>query len=451
MAAPFESQETHDRETIRKLFLSIVPQMLEIEDQSSNTSIDASLDEQNARKRRYERQQCRRRLSLSSKMRTMFIPYTLTNGMSLTTNNEPSVERRLWTRERSSMWWDVVVKEHWTDQDWIENFRMTKSTFMYICEKVRDKITYHNTNMRRALPVEQRMAITIWRLATNCGYRVIGDLFGVGVSTVCTIIQQTCKAFASSMQQEFMVLPAKDKLQAIVDGFMNEHGFPQVAGCIATCHIPIKRPDSNNSQDYINAEGNPTIILQGIVDHKGQFSDVSAGWQGSTSEEQILRQSPLYQPIRDGALFPDSSIEIEGESIPALLLGGSGYPLLRNVMKPFPGQDGTLNDFQQLFNEKLGGVLKVAEAAFQRLKGRWQILQKRNEHKIAFIPDIITTCCILHNICERHGEPLSQDIEEPQPSHPPIHPTQDDDASAEQTRDALASYFFKRLANVQFL
>ena len=90
---------------------------------------------------------------------------------------------------------------------------MTKATFMYLCEKMRDKITYHNTNMRRALPVEQRMAITIWRLATNCGYRVIGDLFGVGVSTVCMIIQQTCKAFASSMQQEFLTLPNKEKLK----------------------------------------------------------------------------------------------------------------------------------------------------------------------------------------------------------------------------------------------
>ena len=84
---------------------------------------------------------------------------------------------------------------------------------MFICEKVRDKITYHNTNMRRALPVEQRMAITIWRLATNCGYRIIGDLFGVGVSTVCMIVQQTCKAFASSMQQEFMILPTGEQLK----------------------------------------------------------------------------------------------------------------------------------------------------------------------------------------------------------------------------------------------
>ena len=95
---------------------------------------------------------------------------------------------------------------------------------------------------------------------------------------------------------------------------------------------------------------------------------------------------------------------------------------------------------------QLNGVRGVADNAFSRLKGRWQILLKKNEHKIAFIPEIVTTCCILHNICEERNEPFQPDPSGLESSHLPAVPLiQGDSARAEQIRHALASYFFKNL------
>ena len=64
---------------------------------------------------------------------------------------------------RSVEWWNNVVLQTFTftDADWLENFRMGKSTFYYLCEKLRPFIERKNTRMRLAICVEHRIAITI--------------------------------------------------------------------------------------------------------------------------------------------------------------------------------------------------------------------------------------------------------------------------------------------------
>ena len=41
--------------------------------------------------------------------------------------------------------------------------------------------------------MEKRVAVTIWRLATNVEYRSIGHLFGISRASICCIVQEECK------------------------------------------------------------------------------------------------------------------------------------------------------------------------------------------------------------------------------------------------------------------
>ena len=41
--------------------------------------------------------------------------------------------------------------------------------------------------MRKAIPVEQRVAVTLWRLATTADYQTIVHLVGISKAAVCII------------------------------------------------------------------------------------------------------------------------------------------------------------------------------------------------------------------------------------------------------------------------
>lgn len=79
-----------------------------------------------------------------------------------------------------------------TERDWIENFRMRKATFIYLCQQLSVSLRKQDTVLRKAISVEKRVAVTLWCLATPCEYRTIAHLFGIARSTVCEIVHETC-------------------------------------------------------------------------------------------------------------------------------------------------------------------------------------------------------------------------------------------------------------------
>ena len=95
-----------------------------------------------------------------------------------------STTRSLWVKERSTCWWEEIVGGTFTPQDWLDNFRMSHQTLLYLCNELRSSIERTDTVMRRAVSVERRVALTLWFLATNSDYRTIGHLFGVSKATV---------------------------------------------------------------------------------------------------------------------------------------------------------------------------------------------------------------------------------------------------------------------------
>ena len=105
---------------------------------------------------------------------------------------------------RSTHFWDHIVQT-FSEDEWKENFRISRETFAYLCNKLRSKIQRKDTCMRMAVTVEHRLAITLWCLATCCEYRTIGHLFGLARSTVCVIVHDTCAAIVNTLQSQYIV------------------------------------------------------------------------------------------------------------------------------------------------------------------------------------------------------------------------------------------------------
>ena len=91
--------------------------------------------------------------------------------------------------------------ETFSAQDWLENFRMKKEIFLYLCSQVRTLVFCTNTRFRKAISVELRVGITLWCLATPCEYRTVAHLFGVHRWTVCIIVYETYKAIVETMME----------------------------------------------------------------------------------------------------------------------------------------------------------------------------------------------------------------------------------------------------------
>ena len=223
-------------------------------------------------------------------------------------------------------------------QDWLENFRMSQATFNYLCNELRSAIQKTDTHLRKAVSVEQRVAITLWYLGTNSDYRTIGHLFGVSKATMCVVTKEVCRAIVAILQPRYIRIPSGSDLRAVVKGFTDDLGFPQCAGVVDGTHIPILSPKECPA-DYYNRKGWHSILMQGMVDNVGRFIDIYIGWPGRVHDARVFVNSSLYERGQEGTLFPDWKMTICGQDIPLLVLGDPAYPLLPWVMKAYIDND----------------------------------------------------------------------------------------------------------------
>ena len=47
------------------------------------------------------------------------------------------------------------------NEDWVQNLRLDKEPFTYVCEEIREFVKKANTNFRKRLTVEIRVAISL--------------------------------------------------------------------------------------------------------------------------------------------------------------------------------------------------------------------------------------------------------------------------------------------------
>ena len=352
--------------------------------------------------------------------------------------------RSIWSKPRSTHWWESVRAGIYGEGWWKENLRMSKHTFTIICTLLRPYIEKENTHMRAAIGVDKRVVITLWKLATNIEYRTLSALFGIGRSTVGEIVIETCQAIAKLLPR-YVKIPRGDSLNEIVKGFEEYWGFPQAAGAIDGSHIPIIKP-KESAADYYNRKGYYSIIVQALVDFRGRFLDVYMGWPGKVHDARVFVNSSLYQKGINGCLFPDMKKNINGVDVPLVILGDPAYPALPWLMKPFPENEHTTTN-QKLFNYRQSRARMVVENSFGRLKGRWRCLLKRLDCDLNNVCDIVASCIVLHNICEMYGDTCSEEWTYqddpstwslPSSSHTSSTASRSD---ASIVRDAIMNYF----------
>lgn len=90
-----------------------------------------------------------------------------------------------------------------------------------------------DTNFNKAIRLEKRVAIGLYCMGSSAEYRSVGNIFGVGKSTVCLIVLQFCKETWNVLHPRYLNhFPlSRETIIDCMAGF-NRIGFPQCIGAI---------------------------------------------------------------------------------------------------------------------------------------------------------------------------------------------------------------------------
>ena len=136
---------------------------------------------------------------------------TLTLSMPILrakSSRKAPVERRFWVRPgRTSAWWDNFVQEEVTLEEWRENFRMSRNTFLILCEELRLFIQKKPTNMRLPVDVERQVASSLYYLSDERRIRKTANSFGLSRAVISVIIRRVCTSIAIHLGPKYIKLP----------------------------------------------------------------------------------------------------------------------------------------------------------------------------------------------------------------------------------------------------
>ena len=355
--------------------------------------------------------------------------------------------RRYWIRPgRTRAWWDNFITNVVVPEDWKENFRMSRVTFLSLCEELKPLIERQSTRMRMPIEVDRQVALTLYYLADEGRMRKTANSFGISRPSVSITVRRVCRAICEHLGPQLIRLPTteeevNEKTRAFFDCFR----FPQCLGAVDGMHIDVKQPAAN-AIDFINRKSRFSINVQACCNCNGQFMDVVVKWPGSVHDARIFNTSSLNSKLKNGHVpkCPKRIIE-EEDPIGIFILGDPAYPLLPHLMKEFANGGSTVQE--QYFGYRLCKARNVIERAFGRLKARFASLRREMDINLEDLPFVIYACFILHNYCEIHKETICDEqvhiaMDYEQQSQPRHQGTiQSNEVEGKRVRQVLTKYF----------
>ena len=364
---------------------------------------------------------------------------------------------------RNKGWWENVWASY-DDRRFKEAFRVTRGTFIYILNRIHDKI-HKESLTEAAIPAEMRLAICLYRLARGDYMYTISELTGVGEASVCNIVVEVSEALVSEFWNEKVksYFPNTDeKFRKSVADFevFWQYGF--TFGAIDGCHLPMKCPPGGREsmKEHHNFKGFYSQVLMAIVDSRYRCIWANVGHTGNNHDASIFEATGLNRDIIENNVIPSIGRNINNVNVPPVIIGDSAFPFHPWLMKPYT--NAVLTPQQSYYNYRQSRARMVVEGFFGQLKGRFRVLLRKCDSSKATIRVMALAAIVLHNICIELGDVL---IRQWDPSVDSvtnqIRPRDevrrvllmrecrripDTSAQAHKVRDALAQKFFAELS-----
>uniref|UniRef100_A0A8C4H3D8 DDE Tnp4 domain-containing protein n=1 Tax=Dicentrarchus labrax TaxID=13489 RepID=A0A8C4H3D8_DICLA len=322
------------------------------------------------------------------------------------------------------------------------HFRLSVEQFDGLLHRVGPLIRAVETNYRKPISPSQRLSICLRYLVSGESCRSVAHSYRVGVSTVCGIVRQVSQAVWDCLVDDFMPVPREADWRAMAEDYMELRNFPNCVGAVDSKHVIIQAP-ANSGPLYRNYKGSFSIVLTAVVDARYRFRLVDLGACGGSSDGDVLSDSVFGQALRTATLRLPPDQHLPGAEhlgpLPHVLVGDEAFPLLRNLMRPYPGSN--LPREQRLYNQRLSQARRLVDCVFSRLASEFRIFQQVMRIEPVAAELAVRAACILHNFMRWD---LTEDISADGAGEGllPVQRLQSDDASAEASsiRNRFAEY-----------
>ncbi|KAM4033986.1 uncharacterized protein ACNLHF_020696 [Anomaloglossus baeobatrachus] len=312
-------------------------------------------------------------------------------------------KRRMWTRQwlqnRSELSHMQLVRELQEKNPHIfRNYlRMSEESFKLLLQRITPLIQRKNTVMRAAVPVDERLAVTLQFLATGRSLQDLHFSSAISRPLLSSLIPETCDAIFHCLRSYIQFPNTEEEWRKIASDFEQLWQFPNCGGALDGKHVRITQPPSSGSYFY-NYQGYFSVILMALVNANCEFIFVDVGINGRVSDEGVLEHTRFGERLNNCDLHLPPNSENTG-NLNFVFVGDEAFPLHPNLIKPFPQQN--LTEERLIFNYRLSRARWVVENAFGIMANRFRVFHAPINLKLESIDSVVLACCVLHNFLRR--------------------------------------------------
>lgn len=393
-------------------------------------------------------------------------PYLLRKDISeseIHPDDDPAKKkkRRLWVKpwlqRKNKNVFDKLIQEMRLDDDpvFYDFHGMNKENFDKLLSLVSPHIQKENTKLRDSIPSAQRLSVTLRYLATGEARRSLALQYRISHCLITRIIPEVCNAIHLVLKDDYLQLPkTSDEWQQIASDFSSNWNFPMCIGAIDGKRFLVQ--SQNTGPEFCDYKGYHGILMVALVDANYKFLYVATEAQGQANAVGFWDNCRLKEYLDKNMLQvpPAATLPSVNEKVPFVILGDDAFPLEDYLMKPYPGQNLSMD--KKIFNYRLSCARRVSENAFGILSGKFRVFQRPVQATPANALSTIFAAVVLHNFLRIHSRvPLQQELLEtenidsgvslPHKKVPGIEKLEDIPrkiaSTAEIVRDSFKTYF----------